>query len=209
MSIEEGTINPPQHPFLSGKNLYTPNNRFAVLRTPGTLDGASLQAAGYEPSVDDISWSTKVVDAATIKATNGMIDVWDAMGYGINSVQIALFSVDDSANDDFDLGLFVWKDSKHGPALPAFTTTGDSCKVGTYKCAKHPVTGVDQPGGLWVDTIKGIDAWPTEMIIADSTHNHICSLSFDLMGARYIKLVLWSGGAVSPASNIGAIITAM
>jgi len=207
----KGTINTPQRPIYSGQELYTAARPWVLLRTPDADDGASLDAAGFEPSADAMDWSTVVVSATNIADTEGLIDVWTELGWGVNSVTIAFFTSEtDVANDDFDIGVFAWKDSAYGPAIPVYLTTADACKVGTYKCTKHPTLGTAQAAGLWVDTIDGTDCWPGGCIIADSENDRMCTLSFDLRGCRYIKAVVWNdsdGGTT--AVKVGAIITGM
>ncbi len=205
--VGQGTINAPQHPVYDGKELFTAAKPWVLLRAAGDVDAASLDAAGYLTSADGMDYSTKVVNKTTVDATTGMIDVWTSLGWGANAVTITFWSVDDAANDDFDIGVFAWKDSYWGPAIPVYQTTGDACKVGTYKCLKHPTLGTAQASGLWVDTISGTDTWPTGVTVNDSANNRLCTMTFDLMGCRYVKVVIWSGAGVSPAANIGAIIT--
>ena len=191
-----------------GRELFTPAKGWVLMRTTGVVDGATLDAAGYSLTADDISWGTVVVNETTIDATNGMIDVWDELGYGINAVTIAFFVDNDAANDDFDFSLYAWKDSPYGPAIPVFSTTGDACFVGTYDAVKHPTTGVATTAGLWVDIIDGTDHWPAGVTIADSGNNGICTMTFDLMGCRYLHAAVWSAdGNGNKAVTIGAIIT--
>lgn len=195
----------PHTTFDAGKQLFTDIKPWVLLRAAGALD--SNTAATVLSSVD-LSAGTYLVDRSNIAATNGMIDILGELGYGVNSVTIAFFSVDDAANDTFDIELYAWKDSPYGPAMPVFLSSGNACITGTMACLKHPTLGTTQASGKWIDTISGTDCWPSGVIIADSGNNRLCTLTFDLMGCRFIRLRLWdaaSGGTV--AAKIGAIVT--
>jgi hypothetical protein len=198
-----------------GYELFTDAKPWKLFRTAGAEDGA----AGYALSSTDLCFATIVGGgsivaadvAAHIEATNGLIDVWNTLGWGTNQVTIAFFSVDDAANDTFDFELYAWADaSPYGPAIPVYATTGNACIVGTYDCVKHPITGTAQAGGQWVDTIAGTDMWPSSVIVTDSGNNRLCTMTFDLRGCRYLLLrVFDAGGGVTEAAKIGAIITGL
>ena len=191
--------------FYSGQELFTANSGWKLLRTAGALDGPG--GATTDLTGTDLSWGSKCVSEATIDATTGMIDVWDELGWGVNAVQIAFFTVDDAANDNFDLEIYAWADSKYAPAQVVYLTTGDACIVGTYDCQKHPTLGTAQTSGLWVDTISGTDPWPTSVDVIDSANNRMCTMTFDLTGCRYLWVRLWNGstGGIE-AAKIGAVI---
>lgn len=200
-------------PYGSGQELFTANSGWKLLRTAGALDGPG--GATTDLTATDLCFYTKVAGSTTspvdtvtnIAATTGMIDVWTELGWGVNAVQIALFSVDDSANDNFDLEIYAWADSMYAPAQIVYLTTGDACIVGTYDCQKHPTAGTAQTSGLWVDTISGTDRWPTSVDVIDSGNNGMCTMTFDLTGCRYLWVRLWNdstGGTA--AAKIGAVI---
>ena len=188
----------------NGQELFTVRSQWKLLRAAGVLDGPN--GATTDLTATDLSWNSKCVSEATIDATAGMIDVWDELGWGVNAVQIAFFSVDDTANDNFDLEIYAWADSTYAPAQPVYLTTGDACIVGTYDAQVHPTLGTVQTSGLWVDTISGTDCWPAGVEVADSGNNRLCTLTFDLTGCRYLWVRLWNDDGTNAAANIGAII---
>ena len=199
-----------QYPFGQGQELFTPEKPWKyVLTASGSV---TLSSATTDLTGTDLSWGTFVVSATNITATNGLIDVWDELGYGVNAVTLAFFTVDDADGDNFDIDLYAWAGadqtaSLYGPAMPVYLTTGDACVVGTYDCVKLPSIGTAQSGGLWVDTIAGTDRWPTGVTITDSGSNGICTMTFDLMGCRYLYVRLWNGSTGgTEAANIGMIM---
>jgi hypothetical protein len=201
-SLYGGGLDTPQLPVDAGRQLYTKETPWILLRPAGAVDGTG----NYTLTSEDMSWDSKVAGAANIAATVGMIDVLGNLGWGANAVEIAFFSVDDAENDDFDISIYAWKNSPHGPGVPVFFTTADACKVGTMACLKHPTLGTNQAAGKWVDTIAGTDIW-SGVTVLDSGNNRIARLTFDLRGYRYILVRVWNDGGATAAAKIGAIIT--
>lgn len=198
--------------------LVTDSTRWVSLRTAAT----ETAAAGYDWTSDNMVFYELVGNSNTapapvkdyIDATNGLIDVWDELGYGVNSVCIAFYSSGDgspiSAHDEedtFDFELVAFADSTYGPALPVYLTSSNGCAVGTGLCSYDPIAGTALSYGRWVDTISGTDSWPTGVTITDSGNNRIACIHYDLMGCRYLLLRTFkSGGGDSEAHNVGAII---
>ena len=204
-------------PSYSGDELITAGKPWVDLRTAAkeTAD------AGYVWTSDNMVFYELVGNSSTnpatiktyINATNGLIDVWDKLGWGTNAVQIAFYSAKDATENDeddtfaFELYAFA-NNSNYGPALPVYITTGTACIVGTGVCAYQPVSGATHTTlGRWVDTISGTDKWPVGVVVTDSGNNNICTLTLDLMGNRYLILRTFnSAGGALEAGEIGAII---
>lgn len=169
-------------PLEAGKFLYTAAMPWKTLRTPA----AETAATAYDFTAANGGWSDICVDAATIAATNGLIDVMEVAGggWGGNGIEIAFFSEDDAADDAFGIEIFAFADSLYGPAIPVYTTTTTGCSVGTRICTTHPVSGATQASGLWVDKITGTDYWGG-VTITNSDTNSICIVRCDMRGYRY------------------------
>jgi len=199
----------------SGQELYTAAKGWKSMRTAA----AETAAAGYVWTSADMNFYALVANSSTVPstvntyigATNGLIDVWSELGWGINGVTISFFTESDAADDTFAFELYAFADdSRYGPALPVYLTTSTNCAVGTGQCDYHPTTGTAQASGLWVDTISGTDCWPSGVTISDSGNNRICTMSFDMRGCRYLLLRTFnSGGTGTEAALIGAVITGM
>ena len=198
--------------------LITDGNQWEFLRHPAT----ETAAAGYDWTSDNMVFYELMGNSSVVPATieaytdpsRGAIDLYKVFGYGVNAVEIRFFSrVDSGAHDEedtFDFELYAFaNNSNYGPALPVYTTTGTGCAVGTGLCSYQPDSGNALAYGRWVDTIAGTDCWPVGVAITDSGNNHICTITFDLMGNRYLLLRTFnSGGGASEAGEVGAIIRA-
>jgi hypothetical protein len=193
------------HPTGLGNELFTAIKPWALLRTPGVVD----DVLASQLTIADMCYATMIDPNGTPDVAHGVIDCWQALGWGVNGVTIAFFtnSASDIENDVFDFSIWAYKDSLYGPALPVFLTTGNQCLVGTYVCLKHPTLGTTQASGKWVDTIAGTDCWPGGCTINDSGNNRLCTISFDLRGCRFVKVRIWAAAGATKAVAIGAIIT--
>jgi len=202
-----------QRPYMAGQDLLTPAKPWKELRTPA----AETAAAAYA-TTDDLSFYTIVAGSAmlatdigtNITSTNGLFDVFTELGWGTNAVTIAFYvnGPNDVGNDTFDFQLYAWKDSIFGPAMPVYITASNACKAGTYDCDINPIDGSTESTGQWVDTISGTDCWPADVTISDSTNNRLCTMTFDLMGSRYLLLRVFDAlGGGTEAQWVGAVIT--
>lgn len=194
----------PDRPIMLGGALTTEIKPWALLRTPGVVDGL----VGEYLAIEDMCYAT-MIDPNGISPATGVFDVYSQLGWNANGVTIAFFttSASDAANDVFDVEIYAYKDSWYGPAMPVFLTTGNQCIIGTYPCLKHPTLGTTQASGKWVDTIAGTDCWPGGCTINDSGNNRLCTISFDLRGCRFVKFRVWAAAGTTKAVAIGAIIT--
>jgi hypothetical protein len=185
-------------PIGKGQYLFTAVSPWLDFRTPATETGS----AAYDFTAANGSWAEICVDSTTITATNGVIDVMGETGggWGGNGIEIAFFSEDDTADDSFGFELFAFADSLYGPAIPVYATGTTACAVGTRTCTTHPITGVTQASGLWVDTIDGTDYWGG-ITVLDSGTNHIARIMFDMRGYRYF----WLRIIGSHGTKIGAV----
>ena len=217
LAIGQSYIPRPQY---AGNGLLTDGKPWVDLRTAAT----ETAAAGYVWTSDNMLFYEMVGNSSTnpstiaayITATNGVIDVWKELGWGVNEVTISFYSAKDSTGNDeddtFDFELYAFaNNSNYGPAIPVYITTGNQCIVGTGVCAYQPVSGATHTTlGRWVDTINGSDKWPAGVSIVNSGGNQRCTITFDLKGKRYLLLrTFGSGGGASEAGEIGAIITGL
>jgi len=163
-----------------------------------------------------MDWGTKIISnnavTSVVNATTqaSAIDIRATFGKTANGVIIALYGTDGD-NEDCGFDLYAYKEGPAGPAVPVFFTAATAVILGTYDCTKYPVdSGANSAGdaltGFWVDTISGTDYWPAGVTIANSGNNAICTISFDLMGFRYLLLHYFDGA--DPLATAGAIITA-
>jgi len=197
----------------TGRELFTPVTPWVLLRTPATEDAAAATdlTATYPSFYDIVAGGN--TSAAAIKTniddTNGVIDVLADLGWGVNAVEIAFFTTSDAANDTFDFELWAWRDnSLYGPGKLVYKTTSAANAVGTADCTRHPITGATQSSGLWADTISGTDYWPTGVTVTDSGTNQIAIVTFDLMGYRYLRCLVYNaGGTSTECAAVGAIIS--
>ena len=191
-----------------GKYLYTETSRWVLLHALAAEDAS----AGYDQTATDMNWSAIMIDTATIEASEQLFDVYAAFGSGVNAVQIAFWSDKaDIENDSFDFELYAYSNDLYGPAIPVYKTTGNACKTGTDLCSVHPTLGTSQVDGVnkakWCDTISGTDCWPTGVTVKDSGNSRLCTITFDLMGCRYLILRTFNAdGSGTECSKVGAII---
>ena len=193
-------------PMAQGEFLGTPTFQWELLRANATQDADNALAL----NTGDFDWSDIIVSISHANSTDGLIDTKSKFGKLANGVQIAFFSnATDSANDTFGFDLIAYREGKYGPGLPVFRCAAQAALLGTMDCKIHPTLGTAQSAGLWCDTISGTDCWPTGVTVNDSGNDRICTLSFDLLGCRYVRLYLHSGdGDDATAGTIGAVITA-
>ena len=201
-------------PMAQGEFLGTPTFQWQLLRACADEDGAAalvLNLTGTEAAVD---WSEVIKSVSHANGTDGIIDVKSKFGKIANGAQIAFFSGEGTEtieNDHFGFDLLAYREGPYGPGLPVYRCAATAAILGDYQCEVHPTLGTAIANGRWVDTITGTDCWPTGVTVNDSGNDRICTLSFDLLGCRYLYLHVHSAtGAAGggEAGDIGAVITA-
>lgn len=194
---------PENKPIDTGRELYTANKKWFLMRAEAAEDAASA----LDLTASDNDFVDIVVNAANVNATEGLIDILSTIGYGANALEFAFFSDSaDSANDTFDFELFAYRDGDSGPPVKVYSTTSNACLMGTQIVQTHPTLGTTV-GGLWCDTISGTDHWKNIDVI-DSGNNGICRLILDRRGYRFFWVRIFNaGGGGTECAGVGVVVS--
>jgi len=207
--VSRARFNPNLLPRQANSLITTPVG-WALLRDAAAED----QAAATALTTVDMCWTTAWsanYDASTYDADpGGVVDVYTSLSRAANAVEIAFFDpCNVQSHETFDFELWAWRDaSAYGPGKLVYKTTSAANHAGTMACLKHPITGVAQPYGNWVDTISGTDYWPTGVTITNSGTDQVAVMTFDLMGHRYLRLIIYNAaGTSTECVAVGAVIS--
>lgn len=103
------------------------------------------------------------------------------------------FSGTDAANETCNYKLYAWREN--GPALLICS--------GTFTLGAGVTGGTNE---FYADTITATDTWPTTIVTSDADgNNRVATLSFDLVGCKYIYLEIDIPASSQVASASGYI----
>lgn len=164
---------------IGATTVQTPQMDYTTLRASSAADDTALDGttASYTYAFGDLP------TASTRRAATMHPD-WD-------NVTIYFFGTD-AANEACTFKIYAYK-STNGPA--------------TLVCTGTATLGTAVTGGtneFYADTISTTDYWPTDIVIADSGNNRVCTLSFDLLGHKYLfcELQASTGTCATMAAKI-------